>query len=140
MNVCDMCIEPPDMDRFTVFDMAKSTRDLRVQVSIYERQFQRQSISKSNSSMIVTPNVIRLKNRFYKAIPDELPGPKPYDLSVSHAPKRKRIVYRWQKKKLAIKNALRYFHPRHHEILAPEFYDELLKYGRIYMYRFRAGL
>jgi urocanate hydratase len=40
-------------------------------------------------------------------------------------------------KKLALKNALRYFHPRHHAVLAPEFAEELKRYGRIYMYRFR---
>src|SRR5690606_4207071 len=38
--------------------------------------------------------------------------------------------------KLAIRNALRYFHPRHHAVLAPEFRSELERYGRIYMYRF----
>ena len=40
-------------------------------------------------------------------------------------------------KKLALRNALRYFEPRHHEVLAPEFADELRRYGRIYMHRFR---
>jgi urocanate hydratase len=76
------------------------------------------------------------KGQILQGIPDELPEVKPYDLSVNHAPKRKDILSVGEKK-LAIKNALRYFHPKHHEILAQEFYDELIKFGRIYMYRFR---
>jgi urocanate hydratase len=70
-----------------------------------------------------------------QGIPDELPAAKPYDPAINHAPKRKDILST-PEKKLAVKNALRYFHPRHHPVLAPEFYDELQKYGRIYMYRF----
>ncbi len=69
-------------------------------------------------------------------IPETLPEPKSFDPSVSHAPKRKDILSA-EEKKLALRNALRYFHPRHHAVLAPEFYEELLKFGRIYMYRFR---
>jgi len=76
------------------------------------------------------------KQEILQGIPDELPPLKSYDYSVSHAPKRKDILS-LDEKKLAIRNALRYFHPKHHEILAREFYDELLKHGRIYMYRFR---
>ena len=69
-------------------------------------------------------------------IPDVLPEPKPYDTSVNHAPKRKEILSR-EEKVLAIKNALRYFPEKHHATLAPEFAEELEKYGRIYMYRLR---
>jgi urocanate hydratase len=76
------------------------------------------------------------KEQVLQGIPDNLPLPKQFDPSVSHAPKRKDILNP-EEKKLAIRNALRYFHPRHHEVLAREFYDELLTYGRIYMYRFR---
>jgi urocanate hydratase len=65
-----------------------------------------------------------------------LPNPKPYDERINHAPKRKDILT-VEEKKLAVRNALRYFDARHHEVLAPEFYQELLQYGRIYMYRFR---
>jgi len=79
---------------------------------------------------------LTFKEQILQGIPDELPELKPYDLSVSHAPRRKDILS-VAEKKLAIKNALRYFHPKHHEVLASEFYDELIKYGRIYMYRFR---
>ena len=69
-------------------------------------------------------------------IPDVLPAPKPYDTTVNHAPKRKEILTR-EEKVLAIKNALRYFPEKHHATLAPEFAEELEKYGRIYMYRLR---
>ena len=69
-------------------------------------------------------------------IPDTLPQPKAYDQNVNHAPKRKDILTA-KEKKLAVKNALRYF-PKHlHAELAREFAKELETYGRIYMYRFR---
>jgi urocanate hydratase len=55
---------------------------------------------------------------------------------VSHAPRRV-LNLTLIEKKLALRNALRYFEPKHHAELAPEFADELEKYGRIYMYRFR---
>ena len=69
-------------------------------------------------------------------IPEEIPEIKEYDKSTNHAPKRKDILTK-EEKRLAIKNALRYFPERHHAQLAQEFYEELEKYGRIYMYRFR---
>ncbi len=69
-------------------------------------------------------------------IPEELPELQPYDTEINHAPKRKDILTPEQKK-LALRNALRYF-PKHlHAALAPEFAEELKKYGRIYMYRYR---
>jgi urocanate hydratase len=71
-----------------------------------------------------------------QGIPEQLPQPREFDTSVNHAPKRKDILSE-KEKKLAISNALRYFHPKHHAALAPEFYHELLTFGRIYMYRFR---
>ena len=64
-----------------------------------------------------------------EGIPAELPAPKPYDPEVNHAPKRKDILTK-EEKKLAIRNALRYFEPRHHAVLAREFAEELEKYGR----------
>jgi urocanate hydratase len=76
------------------------------------------------------------KKAILEAIPAKLPVPKPYDENVSHAPKRKDILSQGEKR-LALKNALRYFDPEHHAELAPEFAGELEKYGRIYMYRFR---
>jgi urocanate hydratase len=79
---------------------------------------------------------LSFKDTILQGIPDTLPQVKEYDQSVSHAPKRKDILSA-EEKKLAVRNALRYFHPRHHEVLAQEFYEELVRYGRIYMYRFR---
>ena len=79
---------------------------------------------------------IDFKTAVLQGIPEELPEPKTYDTSVSHAPVRKDILSSTEKK-LALKNALRYFHPHHHAVLAPEFAEELKRYGRIYMYRFR---
>lgn len=79
-------------------------------------------------------------NSFYHeilvGIPEILPPVEPRDSSVSHAPRRKDICNAAEKK-LAIRNALRYFHPKHHAILAGEFAKELDDFGRIYMYRFR---
>ena len=69
-------------------------------------------------------------------IPNELPAPKAYDTTISHAPKRKDILTKAEKK-LAIQNALRYFPAHLHETLAKEFAQELKDYGRIYMYRYR---
>ena len=69
-------------------------------------------------------------------IPDRLPQPKPYDTSINHAPRRKDILT-LEEKRLALRNALRYFPKKFHAELAPEFARELAAYGRIYMYRFR---
>ncbi len=71
-----------------------------------------------------------------EGIPDVLPQPKAYDPTVNHAPKRKEILTD-EEKKLALRNALRYFPKKHHAELAKEFKEELQKYGRIYMYRLR---
>lgn len=71
-----------------------------------------------------------------QGIPSNLPILLPFDATINHTPKRKDILTS-DEKKLAISNALRYFEPIHHAILAKEFADELKFYGRIYMYRFR---
>jgi urocanate hydratase len=71
-----------------------------------------------------------------QGIPTQLPSIKAYDEAINHAPNRKEILSTAEKK-LAIKNALRYFDVKHHKVLANEFVEELNKYGRIYMYRFR---
>jgi len=76
------------------------------------------------------------KEQILTGIPDSLPKTKAYDTTVSHAPKRKQILNQ-KEKQLALQNALRYFDPKHHEVLLPEFQEELETYGRIYMYRFR---
>ncbi|MBS1490279.1 MAG: urocanate hydratase [Bacteroidetes bacterium] len=84
----------------------------------------------------MNPKEVSFKEEILQGIPDWLPEPQPYDDAVSHAPKRKDILTATEKR-LAVRNALRYFQPKFHEVLAVEFYDELLKFGRIYMYRFR---
>ena len=71
-----------------------------------------------------------------QGIPTILPQPKPYEADINHAPKRKEILSA-EEKKLALRNALRYFGPEHHGELIQEFRQELETYGRIYMYRFR---
>ena len=79
---------------------------------------------------------LTFKEEIMAGIPDILPEPKPYDEKVNHAPKRKDILTPEQKE-LALRNALRYFPKKHHALLAPEFAEELRRYGRIYMYRLR---
>lgn len=81
-------------------------------------------------------NVTEFKSVIQEGIPALLPSKKLYNPSVNHAPKRKDILNK-EEKKLAVQNALRYFKPKHHAILAPEFLEELQQYGRIYMYRLR---
>ncbi len=76
------------------------------------------------------------QNDIRQGIPDKLPAAKPYDKQINHAPKRKEILTP-EEEVLALKNALRYFPEKHHAVLAKEFAEELHKYGRIYMYRFR---
>ncbi len=76
------------------------------------------------------------QRQILEGIPEVLPPKKEYDLSINHAPKRKEILSEAEKR-LAIRNALRYFPAKHHKELAAEFADELKRYGRIYMYRLR---
>lgn len=71
-----------------------------------------------------------------EGIPSRLPEPKPYDPAVNHAPRRRDILT-LDEKKLALRNALRYFPAKLHGVLAPEFAAELRERGRIYMYRYR---
>ncbi len=71
-----------------------------------------------------------------EGIPSEIPAAKPYDPTVNHAPRRKKILDA-DGERLALANALRYFPAEQHAALAPEFADELHRYGRIYMYRYR---
>jgi urocanate hydratase len=78
------------------------------------------------------------KRLVQEGIPDSLPELKPYDHDLNHAPGRKDILTK-DEKKLALKNALRYFPQKFHKTLAGEFAAELREYGRIYMYRFKPG-
>ncbi|HNP17260.1 MAG TPA: urocanate hydratase [Fulvivirga sp.] len=76
------------------------------------------------------------KEQILQGIPDTLPNKKQFDPTINHAPKRKDLLSA-EEKELALINALRYFPQKHHAELLPEFREELEKYGRIYMYRFR---
>jgi len=76
------------------------------------------------------------KEQILQGIPDTLPQPKAYETEINHAPKRKDILTA-EEKKLALRNALRYFNKKQHAELLPEFKNELETYGRIYMYRLR---
>ncbi|MBR6937591.1 MAG: urocanate hydratase [Prevotella sp.] len=81
-------------------------------------------------------NTKQFQEAIREGIPNTLPELQPYDTNINHAPKRKDILTQ-EEKRLALRNALRYF-PKHlHAQLAPEFSEELSKYGRIYMYRYR---
>ena len=71
-----------------------------------------------------------------EGIPDELPAHPGISDEVDHAPKRRQILS-ISEKRLALKNALRYFPAHLHEVLAPEFGNELDEYGRIWMMRYR---
>ncbi len=78
------------------------------------------------------------KETIKEGIPDDLPDLKPFDEEVSHAPKRVlKGVLSPKERDLALHNALRYFPPKFHKVLAQEFKEELDAYGRIYMHRFR---
>ncbi len=76
------------------------------------------------------------KEEIKQGIPSNLPLAKDFDPSINHAPKRKDILTS-DEKKLALRNALRYFDSKHHATLLPEFQNELERYGRIYMYQLR---
>ena len=80
--------------------------------------------------------VENFKAQILQGIPKELPPTKVYPKNANRAPKRKDILT-LEEKKLAIRNALRYFPPDWHEILGKEFSQELNTLGRIYMYRFK---
>ena len=69
-------------------------------------------------------------------IPPKLPHSVSIDDSLDHAPSRP-INLTSKQKRLALRNALRYFPSEWHAELAPEFASELVEYGHIYMHRFR---
>jgi len=76
------------------------------------------------------------KSQILAGIPLELPAKKPYPAKANRAPKRKDILSPAEKK-LALRNALRYFPKAWHPVLIKEFAQELKDFGRIYMHRFR---
>jgi urocanate hydratase len=104
------------------FDLFYNTIQKRIKIIILQK-IRRMSID-------------QFKQSIQQGIPDVLPENLGQREHVSHAPKRKEILNK-EEKKLALKNALRYFDKKYHETLAPEFLKELELYGRIYMYRFR---
>ena len=79
---------------------------------------------------------ISFQDEILQGIPKQIPPKKDYDKSINHAPKRKQILSS-EEKKLALKNALRYFPKEQHKELIEDFAAELEEYGRIYMYRYR---
>jgi urocanate hydratase len=85
---------------------------------------------------MIANDIDLFQQEIQQGIPNDLPPAVSIDPTVSHAPRRKDILSEAEKQ-LALRNALRYFEPRHHAVLAPEFVRELREYGRIYMYRFR---
>ena len=88
--------------------------------------------------MIDTENKHQFMQEIVQGIPEHLPNKRNYPKGVNQAPKRKEILSR-DEKKLAIRNALRYFPENWHEELSKEFLEELTSYGRIYMLRFKPG-
>jgi len=81
-------------------------------------------------------STLSFQEQIRQGIPNTLPPMPAWDSTLNHAPKRKEILSD-EEKKLALRNALRYFPAHMHAALAPEFKAEFEKYGRIYMYRFR---
>ena len=77
-----------------------------------------------------------MRTSILEGMPATLPPHPGTDPSVDHAPNRRQILSK-DEKILALRNALRYHHPKHHEVLIPEFLEELNTYGRIIMRRFR---
>ncbi len=75
------------------------------------------------------------KEQISQGIPATLPAKKALKEGINRAPKRKDILSQ-DEKKLAVRNALRYFPKEWHSELAKEFFEELNNFGRIYMYRF----
>lgn len=90
----------------------------------------------STTTSELDQNILEFKKSICAGIPSELPQMPAWDDNLSHAPRRKDILTDEQKK-LALRNALRYFPQHMHAELGPEFARELNTYGRIYIYRFR---
>lgn len=85
---------------------------------------------------MITTQEITFQQQIKQGIPEEMPEKKAYPKGANRAPKRKDILSA-KEKKLALRNALRYFPRDWHQVLAKEFLEELNAYGRIYMYRFK---
>ncbi len=79
---------------------------------------------------------MNFKEQILQGIPKNLHKKREYAENANHAPKRKDILSA-EEKKLAIRNALRYFPKTWHKELSKEFAQELEDHGRVYMYRFK---
>ena len=86
--------------------------------------------------MITTTHNLTFQEEILQGIPHEMPEKKAFPKDANRAPKRKDILSA-EEKKLAIRNALRYFPKDWHQKLSKEFMQELKDHGRIYMYRFK---
>lgn len=89
-----------------------------------------------NDSIPTQTVTMTFQEQIQEGIPANLPPTKKFETSINHAPKRKEILSA-EEKKLALRNALRYFDSKDHAVLVKEFAEELKTYGRIYMYRLR---
>ena len=59
---------------------------------------------------------MNFKKQILLGIPEQLPVKKEYDISVNHAPIRESVLSS-EEKKLALRNALRYFDQKFHQEL-----------------------
>ncbi len=87
---------------------------------------------------MASASTIEFRKAIEQGIPEKLPPKRQPAPGVNRAPKRKDILSQ-EEKRLALRNALRYFPKTWHKELAEEFLEELQTYGRIYMYRFKPG-
>lgn len=81
-------------------------------------------------------NNLDMKNAMEIRLGDELPEYPKFEEGIRRAPKRT-VKLSDSDVELAIRNALRYIPEQHHELMAKEFYDELMEHGKIYGYRYR---
>lgn len=77
-----------------------------------------------------------IKQAMVVKLDDELPEYPEFRQGIRRAPKRE-IKLRKEEMLLAVRNALRYVPPQHHEVMAKEFLEELQTHGKIYGYRYR---
>ena len=76
------------------------------------------------------------KEQILEGVPSEIPSQLEQEEGINHAPRRKEILTK-EERKLALRNALRYFPKSQHAVLSKEFLEELDSLGRIYMLRYR---
>ena len=79
---------------------------------------------------------LNVANAMTIKLDSQLPNMLEFQPGIRRAPNRGFRLTQGQTE-IALKNALRYVPEELHEILAVEFLDELVKYGRIYAYRYR---